>query len=211
MRRSSPRPHGRPFAARSSACSSAPRSASGSASSWPNGAGSRTPRTRISWRRRSFRPWRSHPSSSERSGYRRSPRSSSPPTCRSSRSSLGTIKGLKSTPAPALELMRTYHSGRWQQFRKLRLPAALPFFFAGLKVAARSRSSARSSSSWRAPRMGSARSCSRRSTTAAHATPTSSGRPCSSRSRWGSSSRPLPRAAGTPRGPVAARVPEAVK
>ena len=50
--------------------------------------------------------------------------------------SLGTIKGLKSTPAPALELMRTYHSGRWQQFRKLRLPAALPFFFAGLKVAA---------------------------------------------------------------------------
>jgi NitT/TauT family transport system permease protein len=50
--------------------------------------------------------------------------------------SLGVIKGLKSTSPQALELMRTYHSGRWQQFRKLRLPASLPFFFAGLKVAA---------------------------------------------------------------------------
>jgi NitT/TauT family transport system permease protein len=50
--------------------------------------------------------------------------------------SLGTIRGLKSTPGDALELMRTYHASRRQQYTKLRLPAALPHFFAGLKVAA---------------------------------------------------------------------------
>jgi NitT/TauT family transport system permease protein len=50
--------------------------------------------------------------------------------------SLGTIRGLKSTPPAALELMRTIDARRWETYRKVRIPAALPFFFAGLKVAA---------------------------------------------------------------------------
>jgi NitT/TauT family transport system permease protein len=50
--------------------------------------------------------------------------------------SLGTIRGLKSTPPAALELMRTIDAGRWETYRKVRIPAALPQFFAGLKVAA---------------------------------------------------------------------------
>ena len=50
--------------------------------------------------------------------------------------SLGTIKGLKSTPPDALALMRTYNASRWTQYRRLRIPASLPFFFAGLKIAA---------------------------------------------------------------------------
>lgn len=50
--------------------------------------------------------------------------------------SLGTIKGLKSTPPEALALMRTYNASRWVQYRKVRIPASLPYFFAGLKIAA---------------------------------------------------------------------------
>jgi NitT/TauT family transport system permease protein len=50
--------------------------------------------------------------------------------------SLGMLKGLQSTTHEALDLMRSYNAGRTQVYRKVRLPAALPFFFAGLKVAA---------------------------------------------------------------------------
>jgi NitT/TauT family transport system permease protein len=50
--------------------------------------------------------------------------------------SLSTLKGLKSTSPASLELMRTYSASRAQVYRRLRIPASLPFFFAGLKVAA---------------------------------------------------------------------------
>ena len=50
--------------------------------------------------------------------------------------SLGTLKGLKSTPREGLELMSSYNCSLFQTYRKLRIPAALPFAFAGLKVGA---------------------------------------------------------------------------
>ena len=50
--------------------------------------------------------------------------------------SLSTLKGLKSTSHGALELMRSYNASRLQVYRRLRIPGALPFFFAGLKIAA---------------------------------------------------------------------------
>ena len=50
--------------------------------------------------------------------------------------SLGTIRGLRSTPHDALDLMRTLHASRREVLTKLQIPAALPFFFAGLRVAA---------------------------------------------------------------------------
>lgn len=50
--------------------------------------------------------------------------------------SLGTIRGLRSTPSDALDLMRTLNASRREVLFKLEIPAALPFFFAGLRVAA---------------------------------------------------------------------------
>ncbi|MGH9247098.1 MAG: ABC transporter permease [Acidimicrobiales bacterium] len=50
--------------------------------------------------------------------------------------SLATLKGLKSTSPAALELMRSYSASRLEVYTRVRIPAALPFFFAGLKVAA---------------------------------------------------------------------------
>jgi len=50
--------------------------------------------------------------------------------------SLGTIKGLRSTPPDALELMNTLHARPLEVLVKLRVPAALPYFFAGLRIAA---------------------------------------------------------------------------
>ncbi len=49
---------------------------------------------------------------------------------------IGTLKGLKSVPRESTELLRTYNVNRWQLYAKLKLPAALPFLFAGMKVAA---------------------------------------------------------------------------
>jgi NitT/TauT family transport system permease protein len=49
---------------------------------------------------------------------------------------LGTLKGLKSVQPEANELMRSYNVSRRQLYWKLRLPASLPFLFAGVKVAA---------------------------------------------------------------------------
>lgn len=48
---------------------------------------------------------------------------------------LSTATGLTSTPADLAELSRSLDASRWQAFRKIRLPAALPQIFVGLKVA----------------------------------------------------------------------------
>ena len=50
--------------------------------------------------------------------------------------SLSTLKGLKSTSHGSLELMTVHSASRLQTYRYVRVPGALPFFFAGLKVAA---------------------------------------------------------------------------
>lgn len=50
--------------------------------------------------------------------------------------SMAVLRGLKN-PAPAsLELMASLESSRWQTLRHLRFPAALPYIFSGLRVAA---------------------------------------------------------------------------
>ncbi len=45
-----------------------------------------------------------------------------------------TAAGLASPPAELADLFRLYGGGRWQTLRLLRLPAALPFFLAGLRI-----------------------------------------------------------------------------
>jgi NitT/TauT family transport system permease protein len=47
---------------------------------------------------------------------------------------VGMVKGLRSPDAMQLDLLRTYNASRAQTFRKLRLPASMPFLFASLKV-----------------------------------------------------------------------------
>ncbi|MEL6912919.1 MAG: ABC transporter permease [Pseudomonadota bacterium] len=49
---------------------------------------------------------------------------------------VNTVQGLRETDAQARDLMRTYAAGYTQSLIKLRLPAALPFVFNGLKIAA---------------------------------------------------------------------------
>ncbi len=48
---------------------------------------------------------------------------------------IGMVKGLTSPEVMQLDLMRTYNASRSEVFFKLRLPAAVPFLFASLKVA----------------------------------------------------------------------------
>jgi len=48
---------------------------------------------------------------------------------------IGMVKGLRSPDTLQMDLMRTYNATRWQTFRLLRWPAAVPFLFASLKVA----------------------------------------------------------------------------
>lgn len=48
---------------------------------------------------------------------------------------VGMVKGLRSPDPIHLDLLRTYHAGRAQTFRKLRWPSAMPFLFASMKVA----------------------------------------------------------------------------
>lgn len=48
---------------------------------------------------------------------------------------LATAAGLRSTPAELVELARSLSASRWQTFAKVRVPAALPQVFVGLKVA----------------------------------------------------------------------------
>jgi NitT/TauT family transport system permease protein len=49
---------------------------------------------------------------------------------------INTVRGLRSPPPTATELFRSYASTPRQEFVKLRVPAALPYLFTGLKVAA---------------------------------------------------------------------------
>ncbi|MDX1613369.1 MAG: ABC transporter permease [Candidatus Promineifilaceae bacterium] len=49
---------------------------------------------------------------------------------------VNTITGLRSVPAELYELMHSLQAGRWQIFRKLEWPAALPVLLTGLKVGA---------------------------------------------------------------------------
>ncbi len=48
---------------------------------------------------------------------------------------IGMVKGLRAPDAMARDLMRTWSASQSQVFWKLRLPASLPYLFAGLKVA----------------------------------------------------------------------------
>lgn len=47
-----------------------------------------------------------------------------------------TTLGLKSVDPGLLDLFRLYGAGRWQTLWRLRVPSALPYFFAGLRVSA---------------------------------------------------------------------------
>ena len=49
---------------------------------------------------------------------------------------IAMIVGLRSLDPRALELTRSYAASRWDVYRKLRLPASLPFLFTALKIAA---------------------------------------------------------------------------
>ncbi|MEL7176927.1 MAG: ABC transporter permease subunit, partial [Pseudomonadota bacterium] len=48
---------------------------------------------------------------------------------------VNTVQGLRATDAMQRDLMRTYGASYWQTLFKLRLPAAMPFVFNGLKIA----------------------------------------------------------------------------
>ncbi|MFV2052115.1 ABC transporter permease [Aliiroseovarius sp. YM-037] len=47
---------------------------------------------------------------------------------------VNTVQGLKSSEAMQRDLMTTYAASYWQALLKLRLPAAMPFIFNGLKI-----------------------------------------------------------------------------
>lgn len=48
---------------------------------------------------------------------------------------VNTVQGLRATDQMQKDLMRTYAASYWQTLIKLRLPAAMPFVFNGLKIA----------------------------------------------------------------------------
>jgi NitT/TauT family transport system permease protein len=47
---------------------------------------------------------------------------------------INTVQGLRETSAMQRDLMHTYAAGYWKSLLKLRLPAAMPFIFNGLKI-----------------------------------------------------------------------------
>jgi NitT/TauT family transport system permease protein len=49
---------------------------------------------------------------------------------------LTTARGLREIEPDLLDLVRSLHGSRWQLFIKIQLPGALPYVFAGMKVAA---------------------------------------------------------------------------
>lgn len=49
---------------------------------------------------------------------------------------ISQLRGLRSPDPRAMELMRSYGASRWDVYRKLRLPASVPFLFTALKIAA---------------------------------------------------------------------------
>jgi NitT/TauT family transport system permease protein len=50
--------------------------------------------------------------------------------------SVGTLRGLESTPATSLELMRSYAASWAQTLRRVRLPAAVPYMIPAFRLAA---------------------------------------------------------------------------
>jgi NitT/TauT family transport system permease protein len=48
---------------------------------------------------------------------------------------VNTVAGLQASEPMQRDLMATWGAGYWQTLRKLRLPAAMPFIFNGLKIA----------------------------------------------------------------------------
>ena len=48
---------------------------------------------------------------------------------------VNTVQGLADTTAMQRDIMRTWSASYWQTLVKLRLPAAMPFIFNGLKIA----------------------------------------------------------------------------
>lgn len=49
---------------------------------------------------------------------------------------VSTLDGFASTDPQLLRMMRTLHGTRWGSFRKIEFPAALPYLFSGLRIAA---------------------------------------------------------------------------
>ncbi len=49
---------------------------------------------------------------------------------------IAAMRGLSSPDPRSLELMRSYAASRWSIYRKVRLPASVPYLFTALKVAA---------------------------------------------------------------------------
>ena len=49
---------------------------------------------------------------------------------------LGFAAGLAATERPTIDLMRTFGASRWQMYRYVKIPAALPDLFTGLRIAA---------------------------------------------------------------------------
>jgi NitT/TauT family transport system permease protein len=49
---------------------------------------------------------------------------------------IAVTRGLRSPDPRAVELMRSYAASRWDIYRKVRLPASVPYLFTGLKIAA---------------------------------------------------------------------------
>ncbi|GGB47608.1 nitrate ABC transporter permease [Tistrella bauzanensis] len=49
---------------------------------------------------------------------------------------LTTVRGLKEVEPDLLDLVRSLKGSRWQAFRYIQLPGALPYLFSGMKVAA---------------------------------------------------------------------------
>jgi ABC-type nitrate/sulfonate/bicarbonate transport system permease component len=49
---------------------------------------------------------------------------------------VNTVDGLRGVERDTIDLLRTFGASRWQIFRTVRWPAALPLFFSGLRVAA---------------------------------------------------------------------------
>jgi ABC-type nitrate/sulfonate/bicarbonate transport system permease component len=45
------------------------------------------------------------------------------------------LQGFRTTPAEASNLLRSMGANRWQEFRRVRVPTALPFFFSGVRIA----------------------------------------------------------------------------
>jgi NitT/TauT family transport system permease protein len=49
---------------------------------------------------------------------------------------IAVLRGLRSPDPRAVELMRSYAASKWDVYRKVRLPASVPYLFTGLKIAA---------------------------------------------------------------------------